>query len=140
MSRIVRLAAAAILVASAAPIRAATVEELNKQIESVAGEQLTLQMQNREREERLNRAMNDPKQTSPEIEALRQRLETLRREIVTVQGDLRARIEELPELREDAAAVKTERARLMDLDRRRRDLLQQRARLLSGESENPPPQ
>ena len=59
----------------------------------------------------------DPKYTSPEIEKIRKRMETLKQEMVQLQVVLRQRVEELPEARAEIAKVETYKAENQALTR-----------------------
>jgi len=48
----------------------------------------------------ISKSVNDPKTTSPEIEALRKKIEDLQNEVMRAYDSIRAEIEKLPETKE----------------------------------------
>lgn len=113
-----------------ATLRAETYEEIEKQINAVAAEQVELQGAARDRDQAITRAMQDPKYSTPEIVALRTRIEQLKQELAASQVALRQQVEQLPELKPEAEKLRAENARIAELARRRAELQEQRARFV----------
>ena len=63
----------------------------------------------------LNRAPNDPANTSPEIEALRKRYQELQNEMSRVQADLHKKVMALPAMQEKRAKLEQERQQIKEL-------------------------
>ena len=66
-------------------------------------------------ESELNQAADNPANTSPEIEALRQRRQELLNELSRVQAELHDKVMALPALREKRAKLEQERQRIKEL-------------------------
>lgn len=107
--------------------RAGAYEELELEINRVAAQQVELQQVARERAERLAVAAQDPRNSTPEIAALRQKLQALKASLLETEQALQEKLANLPALQAETAQLQADRARIAELGTQRRALQEKRA-------------
>ncbi len=66
----------------------------------------------------ISKSVNDPKTTSPEIEALRKKIEDLQNEVMRAYDAIRAEIEKLPETKEKRKLIAAKEKQIEDLNKK----------------------
>lgn len=66
----------------------------------------------------INKLVNDPKTTSPEIEALRKKIEDLQNEVMRAYDSIRKEIEKLPETKEKRKQIAEKEKQIEDLNKK----------------------
>lgn len=66
----------------------------------------------------ISKSVNDPKTTSPEIEALRKKIEDLQNEVMRAYDAIRAEIEKLPETKEKRKQIAAKEKQIEDLNKK----------------------
>ena len=66
----------------------------------------------------ITKAVNDPKTTSPEIEALRKKIEDLQNEVMRAYDSIRTEIEKLPETKEKRKQIAEKEKQIEDLNKK----------------------
>ena len=66
----------------------------------------------------INKAVNDPAMTSPEIETLRTKVEVLKNEIIKAYRSIRAEIEKRPEIKEKRKQISEKEKQIEELNQK----------------------
>jgi len=66
----------------------------------------------------IRQAWADPACTSPEIEALREKLQALQNAVVQTQAEIRAKVEELPEVKPKVQKMEEANQKIEELDQK----------------------
>ncbi len=119
---------------------AATLEEINARLTVLGAEQIQLHGDTKDIAEALDREFKSTRHDTPEMKALRLRIDALRREIEFAESELRQKFDELPQFRDKVATVSTNTVRLRALANERGQLLREREAILKAAEREPSPQ
>ena len=131
--RILVLAAAT----AAFALGAATLEEINARLTVLGAEQIQLHGDTKDIAEALDREFRSARHDTPEMNALRQRIDALRREIEFAEAELRQKFDELPQFRDKVATVSTNAVRLRAITNERGRLLREREAITKAAEQQP---
>ena len=120
------LALGALAWAGAATAEPENYESLSQELTAIFNQQMTLQQEGREREERLAKALARGTHDSEEMKATRARIQKLNNELLDAQRLLKEQFEALPAVQADVKKSKEDMARLRALDARRLELMRKR--------------
>ena len=126
--RIVVFAAAT----AALALGAATLEEINARLTVLGAEQIQLHGDTKDIAEALDREFRSARHDTPEMKALRLRIDALKREIESAEAELRQKFEELPQFHDKVATVSTNAVRLRALANERGQLLREREAIMKA--------
>jgi len=111
--------------ADAGSVRAPT--DADKRLSTLTQQQLEISFALQEQARQHETLWLNPKFSSPEIKALRQRYEVLKREQAEIEAQLRAAVAELPEVQVEEAKAEKQRDQYRALGRQIEELTKQRA-------------
>ncbi|MDA3925233.1 MAG: hypothetical protein PF904_11105 [Kiritimatiellae bacterium] len=94
----------------------------NKKLNDAMAERAALMVKTYQAEDQINKAWNDKKLSSPEIEKLRDRYRKLNFEIIEVREKLKAKVNKLPEMQKKAEKVKAMKTQKAVLEKKIKDL------------------
>lgn len=120
------LALGALAWAGAATAEPENYESLSQELTATFNQQMTLQQEGLEREERLAKALARGTHDSAEMKATRARIQQLNNELLDAQRLLKEQFETLPAVQADVKKSKEDLARLRALDARRLELMRKR--------------
>ena len=107
-------------------LRAESYEALNAAINTTAQRQFALQNENREREERLAKALARGTYDTEEMKATRAKIRKIQDELIDAERLLKTQFEAIPALQAEIKKSKEAQAEMQVLDAKRRALLEQR--------------
>lgn len=116
---------------------AATLEEINARLTVLGAEQIQLHGDTKDIAEALDREFRSARHDTPEMNALRQRIDALRREIEFAEAELRQKFDELPQFRDKVATVSTNAVRLRAIANERGRLLREREAITKAAEQQP---
>ena len=131
--RILVLAAAT----AAFALGAATLEEINARLTVLGAEQIQLHGDTKDIAEALDREFRSARHDTPEMKALRQRIEDMKNEVAAAEAELRRQFNALPQFRDKAAMVSTNAVRLRAIANERGRLLREREAITKAAEQQP---